>query len=357
VETERNHVTCKNTEDGRMKALVTGGAGFIGGHLSERLIAAGHHVICIDDLSSGDHGNIREVATHPRFEFVQGSILDARLMDSLAARSDTIFHLAAAVGVQLIMARSLDGLRTNLHGTEIVLDCAHRHGARALIASTSEVYGKSADGALREDQDRVVGSPLTRRWSYAEAKGLDETMAHLFWSDHGVPTVIVRLFNIAGPRQRGRYGMVIPRFVDRALRHQPLKVYGDGKQTRSFCHVRDALDGMQSLIDHPGAYGGVFNIGCPQEVSIRQLAERVIALTGSASTVRHVTYREAYGDGFEDTRRRVPDISRARELVGYQPRFSLDEIIRSVIQERRADLEWAAAPAVRPDAAGRRHAV
>jgi UDP-glucose 4-epimerase len=317
-----------------MKALVTGGAGFIGGHLSERLLMAGHEVICLDDLSTGRYRNLAHLTSHSRFEFVRGSILEARLMDDLAARSDTIFHLAAAVGVELIMSRSLDGLRTNIHGTEIALDCALRHGTRTLIASTSEVYGKTPAEAMSEDQDRVVGSPLTRRWSYAEAKALDETLAYLFWSDRAVPTVIIRFFNVAGPRQTGRYGMVIPRFVDQALRHAPLTVYGDGTQTRSFCHVRDAVDGLIALIEHPGAYGKVFNIGRPEEVSIQHLAERVIALSGSRSTVRHVPYEEAYGDGFEDTKRRVPDISRARALVGFEPTAVLDDIIVSVIHDR-----------------------
>src|SRR5690606_5743371 len=224
--------------------------------------------------------------------------------------------------------------------TEVVLDQARRYGHRTMIASTSEVYGKGAygghTGALREDQDRVVGSPLTRRWSYAEAKALDETLAYLFWSERSVPTVIARLFNVAGPRQSGRYGMVIPRFVDQALRHQPVTVFGDGNQTRSFCHVQDAVEGLIRLVQHPGAYGGVFNIGRPEEVSIRHLAERVIALTGSRSTIRYVPYQQAYGDGYEDTRRRVPDITRVQRLIGFQPRRDLDEIVRSVIQDRRA---------------------
>jgi UDP-glucose 4-epimerase len=316
-----------------MKALVTGGAGFIGGHLSERLLADGHDVICLDNLSTGGYANIARLVKWPNFRFVQGSVLDARLMDDLAARSETIFHLAAAVGVELIMSRSLEGLRTNIHGTEIVLDSALRHGCRTLVASTSEVYGKSSAGALAEQQDRVVGSPLTRRWSYAEAKALDETLAHLFWSDCAVPTVIARLFNVAGPRQSGRYGMVIPRFVEQALRNDPLTVYGDGSQTRSFCHVGDAVEGLIGLIESLDAYGGVFNIGRPEEVSIQHLAERVIALSGSYSAISHVSYQDAYGDGFEDTMRRVPDITRARTVIGFEPKRSLDEIIHSVIQD------------------------
>lgn len=331
-----------------MRALVTGGAGFIGGHLSQRLLTTGHEVTCVDDLSTGSLANVAHLAGHPRFTLVEGSVLDQALMDSLVARSDTIFHLAAAVGVELIMSRSLDGLRTNIHGTEVVLDCALRHGARTLVASTSEVYGKSPDAALREDQDRTVGSPLTRRWSYAEAKALDETLAHLFWSDHALPTVIARFFNVAGPRQTGRYGMVIPRFVDQAQRDQPLTVYGDGQQTRSFCHVRDAVEGIIALIEHQPAYGSVFNIGRPEEVSIKRLAERVIELTDSRSTIRHLSYQEAYGDGYEDTMRRVPDISRAREVIGFEPRLGLDDIIRSVIEDRSPQRDLVAAVAARP---------
>lgn len=322
-----------------MRALVTGGAGFIGGHLSEHLLAAGHDVICLDDLSTGDNDNIAHLTGQPGFEFVRGSILDENLMDNLVARSDTVFHLAAAVGVELIMSRPLDGLRTNINGTEIVLDCALRHGARALIASTSEVYGKSQDDSLTEDQDRIVGSPLIRRWSYAEAKALDETLAHLVWAEWAIPTVIARFFNVAGPRQTGRYGMVIPRFVDQALRNQPLSVHGDGNQTRSFCHVHDAVEGIIALVEHPGAYGQVFNIGRPEEVSIQQLAERVISLCGSSSTIRYLSYEAAYGDGYEDSPRRVPNIAKAKELIDFHPKLGLDDIIQDVIQERSGSLE------------------
>lgn len=319
-----------------MRALVTGGAGFIGGHLSEVLLERGHGVVAVDDLSTGDTENVAHLLTSPGYEFVQGSILDQDLMDDQVAPVDTVFHLAAAVGVRLIMDRPLDGLRTNVHGTELVLECAARHGARTLIASTSEVYGKSPTAVLSEDQDRVVGSPLVKRWSYATAKALDETLAHLYWTDRALPTVIARLFNVAGPRQTGRYGMVIPRFVDQALRQEPLSVFGDGQQTRSFCHVRDAVDGLIALVDQPAAYGQAFNIGRPEEVTIQHLAERVIALSGSSSEIRYVPYAEAYGDGFEDTMRRVPDISRARALLGFDPRRGLDEIIRNVIEDRLA---------------------
>lgn len=320
-----------------MKALITGGSGFIGGHLSERLVAAGHGVIAVDNLSTGRSENIARLIGEPGFEFVEGSILDAPLMDRLTSRVDTVFHLAAAVGVQHIMDRSLEALRTNLHGTEIVLEAVGRHGARALVASTSEIYGKSPAAVLHEDDDRLVGSPLVKRWSYAEAKALDETLAHLLWREHAVQTVIVRLFNVAGPRQTGRYGMVLPRFVDQALRNEPLTVYGDGRQTRSFCHVSDVVDGLIAVVNEPAAYGSVFNLGQPEEVSIRDLAERVIAMTGSTSEIRYIPYLEAYGDGYEDTMRRVPDISRAREVVGFDPKLDLDDIIASVIEDRIAE--------------------
>jgi UDP-glucose 4-epimerase len=319
-----------------MRALVTGGAGFIGGHLSEVLLENGHEVVAVDNLSTGNSDNVAHLLASPDYAFVRGSILDEALMEDLMSRVDTVFHLAAAVGVKLIMEQPLDGLRTNVHGTELVLDCAARHGARALIASTSEVYGNSR-AVLTEDQDRVVGSPLVKRWSYATAKALDETLAHLYWSDRAVPTVIARLFNVAGPRQTGRYGMVIPRFVDQALRQEPLTVFGDGRQTRSFCHVRDAAEGLIALVVQPAAYGQAFNIGRPEEVSIQQLAGRVIALSGSTSQIRYVPYDEAYGDGFEDTMRRVPDVSRARALTGFAPKRSLDEIIQSVIEDRLTD--------------------
>ncbi|AYY12673.1 NAD-dependent epimerase/dehydratase family protein [Actinobacteria bacterium YIM 96077] len=325
--------SCNDASNTTTSTLITGGAGFIGGHLAERLLAAGHHVICIDDLSTGSVSNVARLSDYPGFEFVRGSVLDEKLVDGLMSRVDTAFHLAAAVGVQLILQESLLGLRTNIQGTENVLDCAHRHGVRTLIASTSEVYGKNPAAPLREDDDRLIGSPLIRRWSYSEAKALDETMAYLYWSDLGTPVVIARLFNVAGPKQTGRYGMVIPRFVDQALRGERLTVYGDGKQTRSFCHVWDAVDGLIALLEHPATYGKAVNIGRPEEVSIRQLAERVIAVTGSVSTIEHVPYADAYGDGFEDTMRRVPDIALARELVGFDPHLGLDDIIMSVAAE------------------------
>lgn len=317
-----------------MKAMVTGGAGFIGSHLTEYLLDHGHQVLSIDDLSTGDVRNMVNLPVHEDFRFVEGSVLDPVLMDELAAASDTIFHLAAAVGVKTIVDDPLGGLRTNLRGTETVLEAAERHGARVLVTSTSEVYGHNTADALSEEALRILGSPLTSRWSYAEAKAIDETLAYSYWRYRGVPAVIVRPFNVVGPRQTGRYGMVIPRFVGQALRGAPLTVYGDGTQTRCFCHVSDVVGALVDLIGHPQAHGRVFNLGRAEEISIRDLAELVVERTGSSSQLRFVPYSEAYPEGFEDMSRRVPDISRARELIGFEPRRGLDEILSSVIEDQ-----------------------
>lgn len=310
-----------------MKALVTGGAGFIGRHLTKSLLERGHELVALDDLSTsvGPPDSLAQ-----DIEFVRGSVLDRDLLDRLVARVDTIFHLAAAVGVKNILDNPLGGLRTNLQGTENVLDSALRHGVRVMVASTSEIYGHNTTGALDEDAPRILGSPLVARWSYAQAKALDETLAHLYWRHHGLPTVIIRPFNIVGPGQTGRYGMVIPRFVGQALDGSPVTVFGTGRQTRCFCHVSDAVQAMISLIDHPGAYGDVYNVGRAEEVSIQSLAERVIAITNSASEIRFVSYSDAYPEGFEDMERRVPDISRARAAVGFEPNTTLDEILQDV---------------------------
>ena len=315
------------------RALVTGGAGFIGGHLVEHLLAQGLHVIAVDNLSTGNAATMERI-DHPGFQFVHGSILDEALVDELVGQVDQVFHLAAAVGVQLVISESFESLRTNVRGTEIVLESAHRHGAQTLVASTSEVYGKNATCPLSETTDRILGSPAVRRWSYAQAKALDETMAYLYHADMKTPTVVARLFNVAGPRQTGRYGMVIPRFVSQALRGEPLTVFGGGQQTRSFCHVLDVVAALSALIENPATYGQVFNIGRPQEVSIRYLADRVITLTESLSTIEDIPYDQAYGPGFEDTARRVPDITRAREVIGFDPQRTLDDIIMHVIAEQ-----------------------
>lgn len=340
-----------------MKALVTGGAGFIGTHLVERLLSQGHEVLAVDDLSTGSTDNVARLLDRDGAEFVRGSVLDAALMADLTGRVDTVFHLAAAVGVRLIVEDPLRGLHTNLRGTEVVLDSAYRSGARVVLASTSEVYGKNTADALNEDAPRILGSPLTSRWSYAEAKAIDETLAYTYWRQRGLPTVIVRPFNVVGPRQTGRYGMVIPRLVSQALRGEPLTVYGDGTQTRCFCHVGEAVDALIDLAAHPGACGRVFNLGRPEEVSIRRLAERVIELSGSLSPIRYVPYAVAYPEGFEDMERRVPDISRLRELTGFDPQVGLDDIVHSVIEEQSAAMDRvhkprAATPGVDPSGAG-----
>ena len=313
-----------------MTTLVTGGAGFIGSHLTESLLSSGEDVIVLDDLSTGSEENLAAVLDHPSLRFVNGSILDARLVDELVGQAQIVYHLAAAVGTFTILDKTLESLRTNLHGTENVVDSASRHGSRVLIASTSEVYGKNTKVGLREDDDRHIGSPLKNRWSYAEAKAIDETLAHLYAVEHGLQMVIVRLFNTVGPRQSGRYGMVIPRFVEQALAGEPLTVFGSGEQVRCFCHVHDVLPALRTLIADSRMYGQVFNLGGTEQVSMTQLAERVVAVTGSSSTITYVPYEAAYGAGFEDMQRRVPDCTRARQQIGFQPSQSLADIIAAV---------------------------
>jgi UDP-glucose 4-epimerase len=320
-----------------MTTLVTGGAGFIGSHLTESLLSSGEDVIVLDDLSTGSEQNLAAVLDHPSLQLVKGSILDASLVDELVGQAQIVYHLAAAVGTFTILDKTLESLRTNLHGTENVVDSALRHGARVLIASTSEVYGKNTKIGLQEDDDRHVGSPLKNRWSYAEAKAIDETLAHLYAVEHGLQMVIVRLFNTVGPRQTGRYGMVIPRFVGQALAGEPLTVFGSGDQVRCFCHVHDVLPALRALMADSRAYGQVFNLGGTEQVSITQLAERVLAVTGSSSTITYVPYESAYGAGFEDMQRRVPDCTRARQLIGFRASRSLADIIKAVAAHQLAD--------------------
>jgi len=321
-----------------MTTLVTGGAGFIGSNLTESLLSTGEDVIVLDDLSTGSEQNLAAVLDHPSFGFVKGSILDAALVDELVSQAGTVYHLAAAVGTFTILDKTLESLRTNLHGTENVIDSALRHRARVLIASTSEVYGKNTKIGLQEDDDRHIGSPLKNRWSYAEAKAIDETLAYLYAVEHDLQTVIVRLFNTVGPRQTGRYGMVIPRFVGQALAGEPLTVFGTGDQVRCFCHVHDVVPALQALMADERAYGRVFNLGGAEQVSIRQLAERVLAVTGSASAITYVPYEAAYGSGYEDMQRRVPDCTRARQQIGFRPSRSLADIIGDVAAYQRAAL-------------------
>ena len=318
-----------------MNVLVTGGAGFIGSHLAERLLERGHRVLALDNLSTGQHENIAHLTGRNDFEFVLGSILNVDLVDDLAARADVIFHLAAAVGVQLIVEKPLESLATNIRGSEIVFEKAHKYGPKILVTSTSEIYGKNTSDRLHEDDDRILGSPLKSRWSYSEAKAIDEILAYTYWREKGLETVIVRLFNTVGPRQTGHYGMVIPRFVSQAIRGEPVTVYGDGTQTRCFCYVGDVVDALIDLINEPDAYGKVFNLGGQEEVSMKELAERIIKIADSESPVRFVSYEDAYEEGFEDMQRRVPDIDRANALVGFTPKASLDDIIDMVVTSQK----------------------
>jgi len=319
-----------------MNILVTGGAGFIGSHLVDALLERGHRVIAIDNLSTGQHKNLEHVIGRTDFEFVLGSILNVDLMDDLASRSDVIFHLAAAVGVELIVQKPLESLATNIRGSEIVFEKGHKYGCKILVTSTSEIYGKNTSDKLGEDDDRILGSPLKSRWSYSEAKAIDEILAYTYWKEKGLETVIVRLFNTVGPRQTGHYGMVIPRFVSQAVRGEPLSVYGDGTQTRCFCYVGDVVRALIDLINHPEAYGKVFNLGGEEEISMLELAERIVHIAGSSSKIRYLSYEDAYEEGFEDMQRRVPDVTRARNLVGFEPTVKLDEIIARVVDEQRS---------------------
>ena len=325
-----------------MKALITGGAGFIGSHLAELLLARGDEVTILDNLSTGRYENVASLDGHPRFHAVIGTVLNEMLVDKLMERVDAVYHLAAAVGVELIIKRPLESLMTNIRGSEVVLEMAHRYRRRVLIASTSEIYGKNASGLLSEDTDRVLGSPLKTRWSYSTSKAVDEVLAHVYWREKGVPTVIVRLFNTVGPRQSGAYGMVIPRFVGQALAGQPLQVHGNGKQSRCFLHVSDVVGTLAQLMDHSGATGQVFNVGSQEEVTIEELAKRVIRITKSASRIEYIPYDQAYEEGYEDMPRRVPDTTKIRELIGFRPTRNLDQIIESVVDSTRRPATQAA---------------
>ena len=321
---------------GGTRFLVTGGAGFIGSHLIDALLSRGHSVIVLDDLSTGRHGNLAGHAGNPEFEFVLGSILNESLVDDVVRRADVVLHMAAAVGVNLIVERPLESLATNIRGSEIVLEKCHKYGRKVLVASTSEIYGKNTSDALRETDDRILGSPLKTRWSYSEAKAIEEVLAHAYWKQKGLPTVIVRLFNTVGPRQLGHYGMVIPRLVSQALHGAPLTVYGSGDQTRCFCHVGDVVEALLGMVEAPEAEGQVFNVGSQEEVSIRELAERVRSLTGSSSEIVLVPYDEAYEAGFEDMQRRRPDTSKIHGLLGWSPTRNLDDIVLSVAADLKS---------------------
>lgn len=321
-----------------MKVLITGGAGFIGSHLAEALVQNGEEVIALDNLSTGCVENLAGLRKTSNFQLVIGSILDERLVDKYVERCDVVYHLAAAVGVQLIVNHPLESLTTNIRGSEIVLEMAHRYQRRVLITSTSEIYGKNANGPLKENEDRILGSPLKSRWSYSTSKAVDEILAYTYWKEKGLPTVIVRLFNTVGPRQTGFYGMVIPRFVQQALQGEPLTIYGNGKQSRCFLHVQDAVRGIRALMQRPEATGEAFNLGSQEEVTIEDLARQVIELTGSSSPLQYIPYDKAYEEGFEDMLRRVPDITKARQAVAFSPTLALQDILRSIIEHYRNGL-------------------
>lgn len=314
-----------------MRALITGGAGFIGSHLAEALLAQGHQVTIIDDLSTGRFENIAHLVGHPSFRFAIETITNETVMDRLVSECDVIFHLAAAVGVQLVVSRPVQVIETNVYGSAMVLRLANRYRCKVLLASTSEVYGKGVQVPFREDDDRLLGPTTRSRWSYACSKAMDEFLALAYHKQHRLPIVIFRLFNTIGPRQTGRYGMVVPRFVRQALRGDPITVYGDGRQTRCFLDVRDAVRAIIGLAEAPAAVGQVFNVGSTEEISILALAQRVKMLTDSSSDIVFIPYEQAYEEGFEDFQRRVPDISKIERLLGYHPRYSLDETLQSVI--------------------------
>jgi len=312
--------------------LITGGAGFIGSHLSDKLIGEGHKVTVLDNLSTGKYENVKHLEGNPDFRLVVGTILDEFLVDKLVERCDAIFHLAAAVGVELIVNHPLESLTTNIKGSETVLEMAHRYHKKVLITSTSEIYGKNTQGPLKEDQDRILGSPLKSRWSYSTAKAVDEMLAYVYWKEKNVPATIVRLFNTVGPRQSGAYGMVVPRFVKQALHNEDITVYGSGKQSRCFLHVRDVVDALPKIIENQKAYGQVFNIGSQEEITIEGLAQKVIEITGSRSKIVRIPYEEAYEEGFEDMERRVPDTTKIRDLIGFKPTADLKTIIEDVVK-------------------------
>lgn len=311
--------------------LITGGAGFIGSHLADALLAEGHRVLAIDNLSTGSLTNVAHLANEPHFHFARANITDEIVMDRMASQADVIVHLAAAVGVKLIVEHPVHTIETNVMGTEMVLKSALRYGCRVLIASTSEVYGKGSKIPFSEEDDVLLGATSKSRWAYAASKMVDEFLGLAYQREYGLEVVPFRLFNTVGPRQTGRYGMVIPRFVRQTLREEPLTVYGDGSQSRCFCDVRDVVQALIALAQHPKAPGRIYNIGSTEEVSIQQLAERVKSITGSHSPIVYIPYEQAYAPGFEDMKRRVPDISRIGSLLGWQPTRSLDDILRAVV--------------------------
>ena len=321
--------------DGRegLTYLVTGGSGFIGSHLVEALLDRGDSVIVLDNLSTGRLSNLDGVKSHPRLRFVHGSVLDELMVDELTHQCDIVIHLAGAVGVKLIVEHPLRSLTTNIRGSEIVIEAAHRYRRKVLVASTSEIYGKNSAGPLNEQSERILGSPAVVRWTYSTAKAVDEILANAYHRERGLPTIIVRLFNTVGRRQSPAYGMVIPRLIRQALRGDPITVFGDGSQTRCFAHVTDVIAAMLLLLGEDTAVGQTFNIGSPDEISILDLARLIIARSGSTSAIELIPYDQAYESGFEDMHRRVPDTAKVRAYTGWTARHTLDEILEEMLAE------------------------
>ena len=311
-----------------MRYLITGGAGFIGSHLAESLISRGDQVVVFDNLSTGSTNNLISISQKIKFE--QGNILDKAVADRLVAESDYVVHLAAALGVFNLVNKPLESLKTNLQGSEVVLEACDKYRKPVLIASTSEIYGKNDKVPLNEEDDRIIGHPLKSRWSYSEAKAVDESLAYFYYLDSKLPIRIVRFFNTVGPRQVGHYGMVVPRFVSAALKSEPLSVYGSGDQIRCFCHVMDAVKALLLVMDSDKAVGQVFNIGNNSQISIMELAKKVIEITASKSTIEKIAYEKAYPEGFEDMQRRVPDISKIKQVLGWAPEINLEQIIKDI---------------------------
>jgi UDP-glucose 4-epimerase len=322
---------------GGLTYLVTGGAGFIGSHLTDALLARGERVLVLDNLSTGQLANLDEAGTYSTFRFVQGSVLDELIVDELVHQCDVVIHLAAAVGVKLIVEQPLKSLTTNIRGSEIVIEAAHRYRRKILFASTSEIYGKNSCGPLDEDSDRILGNPAVVRWAYSTAKAVDEILANAYHRERALPTIVVRLFNTVGPRQSPAYGMVIPRLIRQAVAEEPLTVFGDGRQTRCFAHVADIVDALLRLLDTPDAVGQTFNVGSSDEISIRDLAELIVEHTGGRSTIQLIPYDQAYGSGFEDMVRRVPCTRKLRELTGWAPRYTLRDVLDATMAEARGE--------------------
>jgi len=329
-------MVASNQQGKGRKALITGGAGFIGSHLAERLLERGDEVFIVDNLWTGQLANIARIQGHERLHLVVDTILNESVMNELIFKADHVFHLAAAVGVRNIMDHPVETLDINVKGTEVVLRLANRFKKKVFIASTSEIYGKHVEHDLSEDDNRVMGTTKKRRWAYACSKTLDEFLALAYYDEKKLPVLIGRLFNTVGPRQTGRYGMVLPGFVQSALLGKPITVYGDGNQTRSFMHVNDAVTAIMGLVDEPLAEGEIYNVGNDQEVSINDLALKVKEMTGSASEIEHIPYERAYGPGFEDMERRCPNISKLKAAIGFEPSYDLESIIQSVIDYFKA---------------------